>query len=208
MSHPITHPEMVARLVKSGTTIKTELSEWDCSVIHAVFGICGELGELSGGIEFCQYNNELLDKENILEELGDLEFYLEDLRNKLQLTREQICSCETVCRVPNGLLRMSFHMWLYSNNIMDEVKKAVIYRKGINSEKILINLSKLEYILGAFYIAAGFTREQALEHNMNKLAIRYNGFNYSDQQAQQRADKPEEQKSSIIIPRPGIFPIR
>lgn len=39
------------------------------------------------------------------------------------------------------------------------------------------------------HMAVGITREETIEANIAKLGKRYEGFNYSDQAAQTRADK-------------------
>lgn len=68
-----------------------------CALIHAVFGISGEAGEILDSIkkhviygvgmgEFSQKGMTLF--ENLREEIGDIYFYLEDLQQRLGLTRE------------------------------------------------------------------------------------------------------------------------
>lgn len=197
---------MVAKLIKSGDTLKQEFTAWDCAIIHATLGIVGELGELLGGIEYAFANAVKLDVANILEELGDLEFFLENFRATAGITRDEVLNCETVCQRPTNAVRQCAHMLVYGTDLMDHVKKAVIYRKPINREAIIVNLSKIEYILVWLYPLFELTREQALEANMDKLAKRYDGFQYTDQRAQDRADKPEEKNNStIIIPHTKII---
>lgn len=109
---------MVKALVKSGDQIKEEISGGDANAIHMVMGISGEAGELLDAIKKSTIYRKELDRENVVEELGDLEFYMEGLRQEL-----------------------------------------------------------------------GITREETLEHNINKLGKRYEGFNYSNEAAKDRADK-------------------
>lgn len=85
----ISHPELVASLIKSGETIKDELTPHDCKLIHALMGICGEAGELMDAIKKAAVYRKPLDRENVVEELGDLEFYMQDLRATLGITREE-----------------------------------------------------------------------------------------------------------------------
>lgn len=114
----MTHQEMVHGLVKPGEDIISQLTVEDAHNIHMVMGISGEAGELLDAIKKHVIYRKPLDMENVVEELGDIEFYLEGLRQSL-----------------------------------------------------------------------GITREQTLQHNINKLGKRYKGHLYSDQQAQDRADK-------------------
>lgn len=114
----IYHPDMVTALVKSPDAIQSTLTPEKVDLIHAVLGITGEAGELLDAVKKHSIYNKPLDRENVIEELGDLEFYMEQLRQRLDITREQ-----------------------------------------------------------------------TLDANIAKLGVRYAGLKYSDEAAQQRADK-------------------
>lgn len=114
----ITHRELVAALIKSGEQICNDLTPTDCKLIHSSMGISGESGELLDAVKKAVIYRKPIDRDNIVEELGDLEFFMQDLRATL-----------------------------------------------------------------------GITREETLEANKAKLAKRYVGLSYSDQAAQTRADK-------------------
>lgn len=115
---PISFEEMVRQLVKPGLQIACEMSDHNAHLIHMVLGISGESGELLDAVKKSVIYNKPLDRENVIEELGDIEFYLEGLRQGL-----------------------------------------------------------------------GITREETIGANINKLGERYEGHQYSDAQAQDRADK-------------------
>lgn len=112
------HKELVAALAKSGSEIVNELDADKAHILHMAVGISGEAGELLDAVKKATIYNKPLDRENVIEELGDLEFYMEGLRAKL-----------------------------------------------------------------------GITREETLVANINKLSKRYSSGSYSNQQAQERADK-------------------
>jgi len=84
-----THPELVAALVKRPSLIRETLSCEKVDLIHAVLGISGEAGELLDAIKKHAIYNKPIDLENVIEELGDLEFYIEQLRQRLVITREE-----------------------------------------------------------------------------------------------------------------------
>lgn len=113
--------EMVKQLVKSGEVIANEITGDEAHLLHMAVGISGEAGELLGAVKKAVIYRKPLDRKNVVEELGDLEFYMEGLRFKL-----------------------------------------------------------------------GITREETLAANIDKLGERYKGHQYSNQQAQDRADKPTE----------------
>jgi NTP pyrophosphatase (non-canonical NTP hydrolase) len=85
----ISHPEMVKKLVKSGQDIKKDLTAEDCNLIHAIMGICSEAGELLDTVKKSTIYRKPLDKENLIEECGDLHFYLEQLQQAIGVTTEQ-----------------------------------------------------------------------------------------------------------------------
>lgn len=85
----IQHPDLVKALVKSGPHILKELTPSDAHLIHMAMGICGEAGELLDAIKKKTIYQKPIDRTNVVEELGDLEFYMEGLRQELGITREE-----------------------------------------------------------------------------------------------------------------------
>ena len=118
VAETIEHSDMVRALVKSPYDIMYSLTAEKTDLIHAVLGISGEAGELLDAVKKFAIYNKPLDRENVVEELGDLEFYMAQLRQRLSISRGE-----------------------------------------------------------------------TLAANMEKLSVRYQGLRYSDQAAQDRADK-------------------
>jgi len=115
---PAFFKEMVAGLAKPGQDIINGLTPQTADALHMALGICGEAGELADAVKKWAIYLKDLDRENVVEELGDLEFYMEHIRQLI-----------------------------------------------------------------------GITREETIQYNIQKLGKRYEGHIYSDQQAQDRADK-------------------
>jgi NTP pyrophosphatase (non-canonical NTP hydrolase) len=189
MKYNMSHSEMVAKLIKSGEVLKEQWSPRDCQLLHATTGIVGEFGELLAGIDYAVTQGTNLDMPNVREELGDLEFFLENFRTILNISRTDCLTHPTICMVPRSTLQCAAHMLIYSTDLMDHIKKHVIYRKELNREAVVTNLSKIEHILTYFRDKLSLTYDEILLVNMDKLAVRYKDFKYSDQQAQARADK-------------------
>jgi NTP pyrophosphatase (non-canonical NTP hydrolase) len=81
--------DMVAGLVKDGNVIKEQLTGKQAHELHMAIGVASEGGELLDAIKKnCIYQKEL-DRDNVIEELGDLEFFMEGLRTSLGITREE-----------------------------------------------------------------------------------------------------------------------
>jgi NTP pyrophosphatase (non-canonical NTP hydrolase) len=85
----IEHSKMVAALAKDGHIIAQEITGRHAHLLHMAVGISGESGELLDAIKKQVIYRKVLDRANVIEELGDLEFYMEGLRQGLGITREE-----------------------------------------------------------------------------------------------------------------------
>lgn len=88
------YPQMVKQLAKPGEDILASLEDsligdQKVHLIHMVMGVSGESGELLDAIKKFTIYGKDLDRENVIEELGDLEFYLEGIRQSLSITRDE-----------------------------------------------------------------------------------------------------------------------
>jgi len=81
----MSYGSFVAGLCKKNLNIKGRQAE----IVHMILGISGEAGELLDAVKKHVIYEKPLDLDNIIEELGDLEFYLEGLRQLLGITREE-----------------------------------------------------------------------------------------------------------------------
>lgn len=86
----IEYSEMVERLAKPGDKILGELTPEACHTLHMTLGVCGEAGELLDAVKKAVVYCKPLDRANVVEELGDLEFYLEGFRQGLGISRGEV----------------------------------------------------------------------------------------------------------------------
>lgn len=86
----VTHPELVAALAKPGADIVATLTAEDAHSLHMAVGIAGEAGELLDAVKKAAIYRKPIDRANVVEELGDLEFYMEGLRQGLGITRQEV----------------------------------------------------------------------------------------------------------------------
>lgn len=84
-----THPELVAALLKPGADILAGLTPEMAHLWHMASCIPGEAGELFDAVKKAAIYGKPLDVGNVLEELGDLEFYMEGLRAAVGITRQE-----------------------------------------------------------------------------------------------------------------------
>jgi NTP pyrophosphatase (non-canonical NTP hydrolase) len=60
------------------------------SILHAAIGINTEAGELLDAIKKAFIYGQTINVENVIEELGDLEFYIQMIRNAMQINRGEV----------------------------------------------------------------------------------------------------------------------
>ena len=91
MNHQIqNYSNFVAKLAKPGHSIILELTPDAAHNLHMAVGIAGESGELLDAVKKQAIYGKPLDLENVIEELGDLEFYMQGLRDGLGITRDEV----------------------------------------------------------------------------------------------------------------------
>lgn len=77
----INYDEFVESLCKRGHHICFELRPEDAHRIHMAMGISGEAGELLDTIKKATIYRKPYDKDNVLEECGDILFYVQGMLN-------------------------------------------------------------------------------------------------------------------------------
>lgn len=175
----IPYPQFVATLVKPGAAILATLDADKVNLWHAATGISGEGTELLAATQAGD------DFENMVEELGDLEFYMQQLRGSLPGLLVELAPVD----YDGGLAAAGVAAAVEAGNVLDLVKKAAIYNKPLDLVLLGRTLGLLEAALQAVRFEIGVTREDTIEANQRKLAVRYEGLVYSDAAAQARADK-------------------
>lgn len=83
------HSTLVKKLCKPGEDILATLTPLDCHLWHMASKLCSEAGELMDNIGKAVIYRKAIDVENAKEELGDIEFYLEGLRQGLSISRDE-----------------------------------------------------------------------------------------------------------------------
>jgi NTP pyrophosphatase (non-canonical NTP hydrolase) len=101
------HAQLVADLTKPGEAIKSELTPLDCHILHMAIGVSGEAGELLDAIKRAVIYRKPIALDNVIEELGDLEFYMEGLRAALAITRAR-CLEENILKLQQRYSKMQY----------------------------------------------------------------------------------------------------
>ena len=79
---PVRYDQFVKQLFKADTE--------EGMMIHAVLGISGESGELVDAVKKRVIYGKPLDIQNVIEELGDMRFYMEALMNVLGISDREV----------------------------------------------------------------------------------------------------------------------
>ena len=89
MENTTQHKKMVSALAKPGEDILATLTPESCHIWHMASCIPSEAGEVFDAVKKHVIYGKELDRNHVIEELGDLEFYMEGLRQALGITREE-----------------------------------------------------------------------------------------------------------------------
>lgn len=210
-----THPELVTALLKPGQDIIDSMTIERADALHNAVGISGEAGEICEAIIHALANP--LDRENIVEEIGDLHFYIEGLfQNYSILGRpefeyRQIQSPHTSFELMMNTVALN----AAAGSLLDTVKKEVIYNKPRNGGAVKDALFALCDALIKFTRSANaygvshadkfvvIEYEEVVEANIAKLMTRYESLSYSDEQANARADKLPHGEVPAPLPDPA-----
>lgn len=89
MSNTTTYQQFVNAIIKPGDEIICQLTPQQANLLHMAVGVSGEAGELLDAIKkHCVYQKQI-DLNNVMEEAGDILFYLTGLLSELDMTIEE-----------------------------------------------------------------------------------------------------------------------
>lgn len=182
------YDELVKALAKPGLDVINDLTEGKAHLLHMAVGISGEVGELVIAFDHGAHLFNVLDTENVIEELGDIEFYMEGYRQELMWNREDVVDpCALVVPYGDAITTAV----IAASQILDLTKKYAIYGKVLDAVAVAEWFRALESAMNSIRVAIGIDRLMTIRHNTSKLRTRYHSGSYSDQHAQERKDKKE-----------------
>jgi NTP pyrophosphatase (non-canonical NTP hydrolase) len=80
----------VDSLCKPGIDILVQMQPAEAHLVHMAMGVAGEAGELLDAIKKATIYRKPLDRENVLEECGDLLFYIQGVLNYYSVPMEEV----------------------------------------------------------------------------------------------------------------------
>lgn len=99
------HRLMVRALAKPGADVRKDLTSSGAHLVHMSLGLAGEVGELIDALKKFAIYGKPLDQANVIDEMGDIEFYLAGVRDALQIDRQTILAANVAKlakRYPTG----------------------------------------------------------------------------------------------------------
>lgn len=176
----VPYDQMVRNLFK-------DMGSKEASFLHAAIGISGETAELLVA-------NSI---ENIVEELGDMEFYVEAGYQALGGRRSALADGLVLDGADPALHQVlgtvTIAMSTTAGRLLDLAKKGWVYSKPIDEDverAMRYELMRLEVMMEQLLDMIGVRRPDVLRTNQQKLGKRYPDGVYTDRAAQVRADKP------------------
>lgn len=194
MSTTITHPELVSALLKPGADITSTLTDSLADLWHNGTGAAGEAGELLSALYPERRDPDgIFDRENVVEELGDLEFYLEGIRQNRGIERGETLDLVIADDQLGDLFADTALAVVAASELLDFIKKEAIYQKPLGNAVFVGALAKVEKYLDRFRLHTFISRDETIAANIYKLGTgpkaRYKNLKYTNQAAQDRADK-------------------
>jgi len=164
---------MVRRLAKPGENVLADLTPDKCHLWHMASCLLGEVVELLGG---AADDN----KDNVIEELGDIEFYLEGYVSLFGWD-------ERLGDAPEKSIGLIFA----AAELFDVTKKHVIYGKDLDQDAVVMAINQINFELLGVWEQFGCSRQEVLQASIAKLSKRYPTGEYQNADAIARADKGE-----------------
>lgn len=168
------HQQLVAELAIPGETLLKRFTPRHCHALHMLVGLAGEVLELEQELRIAP---DFL-RSNVIEELGDIEFFLTGLYQCFDIEQKDSNPLPTACNL--GHIRNALEY------VITAVKRHVIY--NATPDAIPQTLDAFTDILNQFYKDCSIDRDKVLQANITKLRKRY-GTKYSDEAAAARRDK-------------------
>lgn len=152
-------------------------------LIHATIGMMGEYVELAGAST----------RKNLIEELGDLDFYWTQAQ-LLFLEKGARWDYSRFGRAPQSFEHCLISLRNHCGEMLDLSKKVFIYNKEIPSGRFEFSMIQINFRIEDLCDFLATTRSAVRLTNVDKLKLRY-PTGYSDQAAQDRADKKGEENA-------------
>ena len=185
----INYADMVRTLAKSGETIAAELTHLDRYQLELAVSLAST--EVIDTIKRKAIYRKPLDTEKLRDQLRSIREFATDLEDTIDMIPEHIPpgAYPELTGDQAHYLHMSAGVGGEGAELMGAVAGSSLEGEEPDRDNLIEELGDLEFYMEGIRQGAGITREETLTANKVKLGKRYDGLKYSDQSAQERADK-------------------
>lgn len=173
-------------------------------LLHAGAGMAGEFGELIDSVKKTWVYGKPEDRANLVEELGDAEFYFHAACNLINLPSLRLDDAQfmvdeinedgvdvravTLGAIGKGIEHAGAFTRLAASMIINDTVEPSEAESDILLSQCIQQLAGFRDALAVCYAFLGVTRDEALQANVAKLCVRF-PHGYTDAAALARADK-------------------
>ena len=111
----LTYAQFVESLCKPGIDILVQMEPRDAHLTHMAMGVAGEAGELLDAIKKSAIYRKPLDRENVLEECGDILFFIQGILNHFSAKEDHPITLQDILDANRKKLSERYHRGVYSN---------------------------------------------------------------------------------------------
>lgn len=158
--------------------VKTESLQWqepNHRLLHAAMGLSTE------GAELIAYT----DKQNLVEELGDVLWYVALACDELEITMDEAEEA-SIGSDEKGITALE-NLILAANEILDEMKKSTFYGRKIDLPKVVKNLGLVISAVAEIADEEAMTfLDEIMEANIEKLRKRFSEGTFTQEEALNR----------------------
>lgn len=111
----IPYSQFVENLCKPGIDILVHMTPGEAHLTHMAMGVSGEAGELLDAIKKHVIYRKPLDRENVLEECGDILFFVQGILNYFNAKEDYPVTLQDIIDANREKLSKRYHAGTYSN---------------------------------------------------------------------------------------------
>ena len=148
-------------------SVISSITNIDFRLLHASLGISTEIGELVHNRTYLGDSD--LQKLNLIEELGDLNWYIAIACDVLNLDFNRMIEANISKVLPNNLDVLV----IKSSELLDLFKKNIYYRKNFDYKRIIMIIEDIVSALIELIKENDLNLDEILDKNIKKLTARY-----------------------------------
>jgi hypothetical protein len=163
-----------------------DMSNVSPALLHGAIGLVTEASEL---LQALAVDADKIDRPNLIEELGDIEWYLALVYREVGMRQ-----IDQAPRVTTPPLDTAIAIVVASSEVLDIIKKSIYYSREVDYSAVTEALSRAEWLLAVIRLHFGLDRAEIQRLNIEKLQKkRYKKGKFTAEEATNRDLAAERQ---------------